>query len=146
MKKVILVLLLCFGFGVNCFALDLIDLGTSAVIGISKVGKPNATQKKELEKEFEKEREATIIEYDRRSKLCMRLFEIVNSYDEAKAMQIVEDDKDLKEYVELLKFDEKESARCENLQEREIKAIELAQKENKALIDNTSSLYHLLEL
>lgn len=144
MKKIVLIVLLCFG--VNCFAIDLIDLGTSAVIGISKAGKPNATQKRELEKEFEKEREATIIEYDKRSNLCMRLFEIVNSYSEAKAMQIIDENKDLKEYVELCKFDEKERRRCENLQEREIKAIELEQKEHKALIDNTSSLYHLLEL
>ncbi|WP_416861580.1 hypothetical protein [Helicobacter ganmani] len=142
MKKIVLFFLLMFGISYA----GLMDVLDAVSTGVDRIGAPSAREKQLMQKEFEKaDREAMKLA-DKRMQYCMQIFEIVNQHSESEAERIIKENKELNEYVEYMRANETERKRCENREKREILIREQEQKAHEQEIDDTSCLYHLLEM
>lgn len=139
MKKIVLFLILLY-------SMSYAGLMDAVSYGIKTIGAPSAREKELMQKEFDKADKEEMELADKRMQYCMQIFDIVNQHSESEAERIINENKELNEYVEYVKINEAEKKRCLNRQEREILIREREQQAYNQEINDTSCLYHLLEM
>lgn len=139
MKKIVLLLVLLYSMS-YAGLLDAISYGAKTI------GAPSVREKELMQKEFDKADKEAMELADKRMQLCVQIFNIHLRHSESEAERIINENKELREYIEYSKVNEAEKKRCFNRVEREVLIMEQEQQAYNQEINDTSSLYHLLEL
>lgn len=139
MKKIVLLLVLLYSMS-YAGLLDAISYGAKTISA------PSVREKELMQKEFDKADKEAMELADKRMQLCVQIFNIHLRHSESEAERIINENKELREYIEYSKVNEAEKKRCFNRVEREVLIMEQEQQAYNQEINDTSSLYHLLEL